>query len=332
MTKNPDPETVALLIRSGFNKFKSPKKPEPVPLMDKLEEQDKKWSGRTVEADPVQEPETETVQEIEESDIADIPSAEVIEVEPEPVVAVGATPEPAPLAPMPEESAVIDATEQRTRIDVVTASSREILDQNTEEIVDKLFDRMQTRGLFDTSGLAREEDLRQIEASSSRAAEETRMLVAESKSEMASVVRSEIPKLLTKELKAVLKQEIVAYLRDEVLDSVRDEFKTVQSLMDKIADRITALEPRLARLEGAVDREIILSIPEGAISVPITIPEREVKVAAPINVQPPHVTFDKEAISVNFHKDSKGRPATKKKVKFNRDAYENIVDAEIVSE
>ena len=100
-------------------------------------------------------------------------------------------------------------------------------------------------------------------------------------------------------------------------------------MLRKLGERLGSIETRLSAMEGALDREIAINFPKGAINVPVTVPEREVKIATPINVEQPAVHIEKGAVQVEFtkSKDSGG----KKRVVFDRDPHDNSVkSAEIV--
>lgn len=155
-----------------------------------------------------------------------------------------------------------------------------------------------------------------------------KMLLAENKRELTSVIRSEFPRLMKGEFVTVLRTEIMKAVRGEIIRALREEFETVHRLLGKMTDRIYSLEPRLAKLEGSFARDIEIKFPKGMVQIdaPVTVPEREVKIAAPINVQPPSVTFDEGAITVNFQKGQKGA----RQVVFDRDGHNTIQGAEII--
>lgn len=353
-------DQLALRIRSGFNRFKREQSKHAPTLVERVEEQSRAWADgkgggaieslrRRVERSAEVEQERDVVEstsrfalmvadvirqgaeaepEVEQQEEPRETTVEVTEVESTADVEETL---PAPLPPVRTQQTPAPAQDS-----MVTSSTSAQQTPRTEEIVDKLFGKMQ--GLFDDKAILRERDLQryneQSAAKSVQISEESqKLMLVESRNEMAKIVRAEVPKLITTELSKAVRKEMLSLFRAEVAKTLKEEFSTVQRLLTSMADRIGALEPRLAKMEGAVGREIMVKFPKGGINVdvPITIPEREVKIAAPINVQPPNVVFNEEAISVNFHKGQQNSKRGKK-VKFNRDAYDNIVDAEIVSD
>lgn len=348
----PSQDHIALKIRAGFNKFRRRRKEPAATLLDKVAEQSREWADRhtktkinprpaaVVEASDDQPDIVETTSEFaslvadvlrtgEEAPELDHAAAEFLP--PIEVVDEERFSEPVDDPPEVAEEALVPAPTASPNLVTASSAKSEGL-SNPDEIVDRLFDRMQ--GLFEDKVEHQPQPQPQIVQIPQMSEESQRLMVVESRNEMSRVVRSEIPKLVTTEIRSAIKQEMVTLFKAEVAASIKKEFSVVHDLMSKMVDKLAALEPRLAKLEGAVGREIQVKFPKGGINVsaPITIPEREVKVAAPINVQPPNVVFNEEAISVNFHKGAGQAQKKSKKVKFNRDAYDNIIDAEIVSD
>jgi hypothetical protein len=206
---------------------------------------------------------------------------------------------------------------------VVRASSiDQKSDGQVERIVDGLFDKMRV--------VWGNEDRRGPSPIVEQTQQPKKHLPAPaSKNEITALIRNEVPRAIKGELVTVLRTEIMAVVRSEIARVVHEEFEGVTAMMTKQLDRLHAIEARLAKIEGAVEKDVQITFPEGTVKIdmPITIPEREVKIAAPINVQPPHVTFDQGAISVQFNKT----PGGKKEVHFERDPHDqSIKSAEII--
>lgn len=221
--------------------------------------------------------------------------------------------------------------DEKIAIPVITTSNQAIQassedrSKSSDALVENLFGRMSE--FFSE----RENDVISVakESIERLAGADHKLLLTETRHEMANVVRVEVPKLMTSEIRVMLRTEILGAVRSEIVTIIKSEMVSLHKQLDSILSQIRALEPRLAAVEGALDKEMVVSFPEGAITVnvPVNVPEREVKIAAPINIQPPSIVFDDGAINVHLHKDASGQ--TTKRIKFNRDAYENIIDAEI---
>lgn len=152
----------------------------------------------------------------------------------------------------------------------------------------------------------------------------------EAKYELNEALRTELPRAMRNELIAKLHSEIIPAVKQEVAKAVSEELGSTLKMLRKLGERLGNIETRIGAMEGtiegALDREIKINFPKGAINVPVTVPEREVKIATPINVEQPAVHIDKGAIQVEFVKSS-----SKKQVKFERDPHNDAVkSAEIV--
>jgi len=204
------------------------------------------------------------------------------------------------------------------------SSSTQTDDERTRKIVDTVFERMSLAGAWGNQPEvpAKPPTKSVVEQTHQIKTIDSRQLLAESKKEMVTTMRAELPQLLRTEMGIVIRDEIVAI--------IRAEFESLLREISRVMDRLANLEPRLAKIEGAVDREIAINFPEGGFRVdaPITIPEREVRIAAPIKVEPPSVTFDEGAINIHFNKQNKAG----RKVEFERDRHNNIQSAKIVDE
>jgi len=226
---------------------------------------------------------------------------------------------------------------------VGTSSSEQKNDSRARDIVDNLFERM--GGLWGTSPeksvpseqtrpTTKQEDVgtpppppTPKPATTSTALTTTqRHLLAESRNDVTKVIRAEVPRLIKTELATVLRTEIIRAVREELSRIVREEFSSLQRLVERLMDNYHTLDARMAKIEGAVSKDTVVKIAKGAVQNNFEIPEREVKVAAPVNVQPPSVTFDEGAIKVNFHKGEKGS----REVQFDRDRHGSIQGAKIV--
>ena len=208
-----------------------------------------------------------------------------------------------------------------------------------DEIVDRLFDKLQhtwkeplDRLTTDGAELAtRIEEIVKLSPAMTTGTEAVREDVdlKETTYELVEALKAEIPRAMRSELVAPLRKEILAGVRKEIMRAVREEVVEGMKPLVRIIDRLATIETRIARLEGSLDREIMVNFPKGAmqVNVPITVPEREIKIAAPINVQPSHVYIDKGAVQVEFTRQPKG----KRQVNFDRDPHDNTVQsAEII--
>lgn len=193
-------------------------------------------------------------------------------------------------------------------------------DPQVEMIVDGLFDRM--KATWGPRNKTLQEEQRK-QRPSDTALVATKRAISESRAEISKVIKREVPSVIKGELVTLLRTEIMTAVRSEIVRVVREEFDQMNRSLAKSLDRLGAIESRLAKIEGAVGKEIKVNFPKGMVKIdaPITIPEREVKVAAPINVQPPSVTFDQGAISVQFNKSGGGS----KTVHFERDPHDQCV-------
>jgi BMFP domain-containing protein YqiC len=213
-------------------------------------------------------------------------------------------------------------------------SSQQIGDAHVEEIVDGLFDKLKNEWgpripRLEDKQIQPPRKPRRKSKPEKQKPEKQSYALATTKHEMSQMIRDEVPRALKGEFLTILRTEIMRAVRGEISRVVREEFEPLTRTLEKTLDSMHALEARMAKIEGSVEKEVQVNFPEGAIHIdaPITIPEREVKIAAPINVQPPSVTFDEGAISVTFKKESSG----KRQVKFDRDPYDNCVkSAEII--
>lgn len=233
-------------------------------------------------------------------------------------------PVPAPALPVSTQPLPV-----RSNPGLVQASSTEQKsDVQVERIVDGLFDRMRVVwGNEDRRSAA--PPVTPVPPTIEQTRQQKSYALVESRNEITKLIRTEVPRAVKGELVTVLRTEIMKALRAEIARIVHEEFEAVSSMMAKHLERLHAIEARLAKIEGAVEKEIQVNIPEGAVKIdmPITIPEREVKVAAPINVQPPSVNFDEGAITVHFNKTGGG----KKEVHFERDPHDQTIkSAEII--
>jgi BMFP domain-containing protein YqiC len=209
-------------------------------------------------------------------------------------------------------------------------------DVQVQRIVDGLFDRMKVAwGPQQPKPISEEQSKPKLAPKPKpkprkRSAPEGNYALARvSQAEISEIIKKEVPQALRGELVTVMRTEIMKAVRGEIVRVVREEFDALGQMMKKTLERLYAIESRMAKIEGTVDKEVKLTFPEGMVKIdsPITIPEREVKVAAPVNVQPPSVTFDEGAISVHFNKAGGG----KKEVRFERDPHDNCVkSAEII--
>lgn len=233
----------------------------------------------------------------------------------------------APTLPVPAQSTAVQARPVSSGV-VQASSVEQKSDVQVQRIVDGLFDRMRVVwGNEDRKAPAPAQQKRQL-------AEQTQQPqrhypVTVSKTEITKAIRSEVPRAIKGELVSVLRSEIMSAVRSEITRVVREEFEVFAEAMSKHLERLHAIEARLAKIEGSVEKEVKINFPKGAVQIdaPITIPEREVKVAAPINVQPPSVNFDEGAISVHFNKTVGG----KKEVHFERDPHDQTIkSAEII--
>jgi BMFP domain-containing protein YqiC len=256
--------------------------------------------------EPVQESEALAPEiEIEESD------EPVTEATPVQVIEPSAPALPAPTRPpLPVQhgSGVFRASSVEQKADV-----------QVERIVDGLFDRMKV--------VWGNEERRAPAPSPPPVIEQTqqqqkRYALVESRNEITKLIRTEVPRAVKGELVTVLRTEIMKAVGAEIARVVREEFETIGEMMSKHLERLHAIEARLAKIEGSVEKEVKLSFPEGMVKIdaPVTVPEREVKIAAPINVQPPSVQFDEGAITVHFNKTG-----GQKEVHFERDPHDNTI-------
>lgn len=290
------------------------------------EESEEEWSFFGDGADDTDDYTYEEVESLEEEEEEEEEAPEAVaedvidasvEIEEDSFALAPTSPFPAPVAEdaPPPNLFQASSTEQRDDVQV-------------ERIVDGLFDRM--RVVWGPQQEATEPKLRQQpKKPASKPQTQQRYDLAESKAEMRKIIRHEVPQALKGELVAVIRKEMLSAVRGEIARVVREEFATLNQLFAKNLERLHALETRLAKIEGAVGKELKLSFPKGMVKIdaPVTVPEREVKVAAPVNVQPPSVTFDEGAISVHFNKTGGG----KKEVRFERDPHDNCVkSAEII--
>lgn len=212
---------------------------------------------------------------------------------------------------------------------VQQTASGQRADPQVERIVDHLFDRMNVVWGDKT------ESARQLQASVSPPNSSTtltttqRNALVESKNAVAKTIRTEIPRVMKGEVLTLLRKEILSTVRNELVRVIRNEFGSVNGVLTKITEHLHAMGTRIAKIEGNLEKEVIVKFPEGVVRIdaPVTVnvPEREVKIAAPINVQPPSVIFDEGAISIQFNRNGKGG----RQVKFIRDRYDNIQGAEI---
>ena len=246
---------------------------------------------------------------------------------------------------VPEAPAVSTATRILIEPPVVLEGTNELVpppersEAQVDEIVDRLFDKLQhtwkeplDRLTTDGAELAtRIEEIVKLSPAMTTGTEAVREDVdlKETTYELVEALKAEIPRAMRSELVAPLRKEILAGVRKEIMRAVREEVVEGMKPLVRIIDRLATIETRIARLEGSLDREIMVNFPKGAmqVNVPITVPEREIKIAAPINVQPSHVYIDKGAVQVEFTRQPKG----KRQVNFDRDPHDNTVQsAEII--
>lgn len=221
--------------------------------------------------------------------------------------------------------------------DVFHASSlTQSNDSQVERIVDGLFDRM--RVVWGDDGAKRpvaesKEPTNSVVKvpSKTKPQQGQDYPLAQSKADLAQLIRKEVPQALKGEFVTVMRTEVMTAVRGEIARVLREDLEVFNRSISKGLEQLSQIETRIARIEGAIDREVKINFPKGAVQInaPITIPEREVKIAAPINVQPPSVVFDEGAIAVHFTKGTQQA----KTVKFERDPHsQDIKSATIVAE
>ncbi len=202
-------------------------------------------------------------------------------------------------------------------------------DPQVERIVDHLFDRMNVVWGDKTKSAQQPQAPVGPPKPSTSLTTIQRNALIESKNAVAKTIRAEIPRAMKGEVLTLLRKEILSTVRSELVRVIRDEFGSMNGVLTKITEHLHAMGTRIAKMEGNLEKEVIVKFPKGAVRInaPVTVnvPEREVKIAAPINVQPPSVVFDEGAISVQFNRGGKGS----RQVKFVRDRYDNIQGAEI---
>ena len=214
-------------------------------------------------------------------------------------------------------------------------------DPKVERIVDQLFDRMKVVWGDKTEAIQPQvptpappaplrQQTRRRERETTSLATTQRNALVESRNEITKTIRDELPRAMKGEILALLRKEILTAVRNEIVRVVREEFETTRRLLEKNTNRLYEIESRMAKIEGAIGQEVKINFPKGMVKIDapttVTVPEREVKIAAPINVQPPSVTFDEGAISVQFNKQG-----GKREVRFERDPHDqNIKSAEII--
>jgi len=142
--------------------------------------------------------------------------------------------------------------------------------------------------------------------------------------DLPEAIRNELGDLLHTELAKIIANELSTVAERFSRESTRDLTKLGKNIT-KISDRFESLEMRLSKIEGAVEKEIVVKFPKGMVNV--TVPEREVNVAAPtVNVEAPKVVFGKDSIGVTLQKSG---DKIERRIEFARDKDNNITSAKI---
>ena len=186
-------------------------------------------------------------------------------------------------------------------------------------VVDALFERVE-------SILAEKLDQMASRAEASASAVDSRV-----KDSITRFVRSELPGVIRSELGGLLREEVdrsVSSVSGGLMTESTKGLSKLNTNLSKLVDKLDSMERRIQLMEGS-NREIVVKLPKGLVNVtaPITIPEREVKIMAPVTVEPPKVVFDKGAIGVTFQKNG---DKVERKIDFERDKDNCIKSAKIV--
>lgn len=218
---------------------------------------------------------------------------------------------PAPLAPRVETPAtpVPVKTQQQQKKQKKQPVSQE---EQARLIIEGLFDKM--RGAWEKEQSPSASTLAAQKLEEQRRAEQLLQLeqhaLTESKAEITKMLGTQIPRVVEGKLLASIKAEVTKAVRSAVTKALHDEFDSVERAMARQLERLHAIEARMSKIEGALDREVQINFPKGAIQVD-----------SPITVQPPSVTFSEGAISAHFNKTGGG----KKEVHFERDPHDQSI-------